>query len=157
MKRRNLVYDRLMVRISSYLIGNVIKVNIQKDQIIQQVVTKFGILEVDNGGDTMTCSDDNVLSYTYSNMMKLSPLYIVIRTYHCVTTVINFQNTKFGHNLLYDPISLNINFNHLYHYQYHYHHYPSPFGLFLNPLNLHKSRFIVDSYQICRLSRFNAY
>ena len=34
-----------------------IEVNIWKDWIMKQVVTKFGILKIDDGGETVMCSD----------------------------------------------------------------------------------------------------
>ena len=60
MKYKKLVYDRMMLITLSYQIETLIKVNIWKDWIMNQVVTKFGSLKIDNGGDTAMCSDDDI-------------------------------------------------------------------------------------------------
>ena len=60
MKYRNLVYDPGMVITLSYQIENVIKVDIWMVWIMKQVMTKFGSLQIDNGGDIVMCTDDNV-------------------------------------------------------------------------------------------------
>ena len=81
---------------------------------MKQVMTKFGSLKVDNGGGTVMSSDAIYYHTTYSKLMKLSLLYIVIRTHHCISTIINFETTKFCHDLLHDLIPPNINFNHIF-------------------------------------------
>ena len=43
----------------SYQIENTREVNIQKDSILEQVVIKFGVHKIDNGTDTVMCSDYN--------------------------------------------------------------------------------------------------
>ena len=47
-------------------------------------------------------------------LVKLSSLCNVMRAHHCITTVINFESTKFCHNLFHDPTFPNINFNHIF-------------------------------------------
>ena len=90
----------------------VIKVNIWKYQILEQVVTKFVSLKIDNCGDTIMNSDAIYYHAPYSKFMKLSSLYIVSKIHHCISTVINFQTTKFCDNLLHDQIPQYIYFNH---------------------------------------------
>ena len=48
MKYTSLASDRMMVIMFSHWIGNVIKVNIETDWILKQVVTKIGCLKIDN-------------------------------------------------------------------------------------------------------------
>ena len=57
MKYRNLVSDSMMVITLSYLMGNAIKINIQMDSIMNQVVMKFRSLKSDDGGGIMISSD----------------------------------------------------------------------------------------------------
>ena len=85
----------------------------RKDWIMKQIVTKFGSLKIDKGGDTVMSSDAIYYHTIYSKLMKLSSLYIVIRTHHSISIVINFETTKFCYNLAHDPIHSNINFNHI--------------------------------------------
>ena len=54
------------------------EVIIWKDWIMKQVVTKFDSLKIDNGGDTVMCSDAIYYHTTYSKLIKLSLLYNVI-------------------------------------------------------------------------------
>ena len=76
-----------------------------------QVVLKFGSLKIDNGGDT-GLSFDAIYHHTRcKKLTRLSSLYIVIRKHRCISTVINFETTKFGHKLLDDPNLTNIYFN----------------------------------------------
>ena len=72
MNCRNWVYDRLLLTTLSFQIGNIIEVNIWKDWIMKQVVTKFGSLKIDNGGNTMMCSDAIYNQTTYSKLNKFS-------------------------------------------------------------------------------------
>ena len=60
MKYKNLVCDCMMVITLSYQIAKLIEVNIWKDWTMWQVVTRFGSLKIDNGGDTMMGSDDDI-------------------------------------------------------------------------------------------------
>ena len=50
---------------------------------------------------------------TRKKLTRLSSLYIVIITHRCISTIINFKATKFGHNLFHDPVPPNINFNYI--------------------------------------------
>ena len=59
MKHRKLVYDSEMVITLSYQMGNVIEVAIWMGQIMKQLMTKFGSLKVDNGGDKVMYADDD--------------------------------------------------------------------------------------------------
>ena len=54
---KNLIPDRKLVIAESYQIENMIDVNSWKCWIMKQVMTKFGSLKIDNGGDTMMSSD----------------------------------------------------------------------------------------------------
>ena len=78
-----------------------IKVDTWKCWIMKQVLTKFGSIKIDNGGDAIMTSDAIYYHTTYS---KSSSIYIVIRIHHCISTVINFETTKFCDNLLRDSI-----------------------------------------------------
>ena len=49
---------------------------------MNQVVTKFGSLKIDNGGDLMMSSDAIPYDTTYSKLMKMLSLYLVIRMQH---------------------------------------------------------------------------
>ena len=53
-------YDSMMVITLSSQIRNMTEINISMDWIMKQSVTKFGSLEIDNGGNTVMGSDDNV-------------------------------------------------------------------------------------------------
>ena len=53
MKCPNLASDRMMVITLSFWIGDVVEVNIQREWIVKQIVTKFGCLKIDNGGDAV--------------------------------------------------------------------------------------------------------
>ena len=107
----DLIYDRMLLITLSYWIGNVIEINIWNHWIMKHVLIKFGSLKIDNGGDTMMCSDAIYYQTTYGKLNKFSWLYIVLRTHHCISTVINFETTKFYHNLVHDSIHPNITFN----------------------------------------------
>ena len=82
---------------------------------MKHVLIKFGWLKIDNGRDTLMCSDAIYSQKTYSKENKFSSFYIVIRTHHCISAIINFETTKFGDDLLRDPILPNINFSELSH------------------------------------------
>ena len=62
--------------------GNVIKVDICRDRITKQVVTKFGNLKIDNGGDTVNNFDAMHYHTTYGKLTTLSSSCSVIRTHH---------------------------------------------------------------------------
>ena len=83
---------------------NVIEVNIWMDWILQQVMTKFGWLKIDNGADTVMCSDEIVCC----------KIIFYFWAHYYIATAIKFEITKFGHNLQHDPSLLNINFNRIY-------------------------------------------
>ena len=74
-------------------------------------MTKFGCLNINSGGDTAMGSDPKYYHTTNDKLIQLCSLYIIIRTHHSISAAINIDTTKFGHNLLQDPIPLNINFN----------------------------------------------
>ena len=59
MKYNNLVYDHMMMITLLYSIINMIEVNIWKDWIVTQVITKLGGLKIDNRGDTVMSSPEN--------------------------------------------------------------------------------------------------
>ena len=44
-------------------------------------------------------------------LIELSSLYTVIRTHHCISTVIDFETEKSVHNLFHDVILQNVYFN----------------------------------------------
>ena len=90
-----------------------IEVNILKDWFMKQIVTKFSVLKINNGEGAVMSSDAIYCRTTCSKLMKLSLSCIVIRTCHCISTVINFETFKFQHNLLHDPMLSNVNFNHV--------------------------------------------
>ena len=60
--------------------------------------------KIDNGGDTGMSFGAIYYHKTYKKSTRFSSLYIVIRTHCYISTAINFQTTKFGHNLLHDPL-----------------------------------------------------
>ena len=62
MLKLNLVYGRMMFVTLLYPIENMIQVNMRKNYIRKQVVTKFGSVKSNNGGDTVKSLDDDVLS-----------------------------------------------------------------------------------------------
>ena len=90
-----------------------IEANTRKDWIMQQAVTKFGGLKIASGGDAVMSSDAKYHHTTCNKLIKLSSLSAIIRTPHCICTVISFEATKFCHHMLQDPILLEINFNHV--------------------------------------------
>ena len=71
MKYPILVSDRLMVITLSFQIGDGLKGNIQRDWILKQVVTKFGCLNIDSGGDTAMCSEAKYIHKTNDKLIKL--------------------------------------------------------------------------------------
>ena len=85
MKLQTWHLDRMMVMILSDQIRNMIEVDIQRDWILKQVVTKLGCPKIDNSGDTAISSHDNddvnlicdskmdvTLSYQIRNMIKVT-------------------------------------------------------------------------------------
>ena len=118
MKHENLVSDSMMD------IMYMIEANIWKSGITQQVVTKFDSLKTGSGGDAVMSSDANYHRKTCNKLLKLSSSSIIIRTRHCICTVINFESNNFCHHLLQDPILLDINFKCISHLTWlcHDHH-----------------------------------
>ena len=78
-----------------------------------QVVTKFGSFKIDNGGDTAMGFDAAYYHMTDKQLMRLLSLYNVLITHRYISTVINYEATKFGYNLVQDPVLLNIKFNYI--------------------------------------------
>ena len=73
--------------------------------------TRFVSLKIDNCGDAIMSSEAIYYHTPYSILKKMSSLYIIIRIHFCISTIINFQTTKFGDKLLHDPIPQWIYFN----------------------------------------------
>ena len=87
----------------------VFEVNIWKYRIMEQVVTKFVSLKIDNCGDAIMSSKAIDYHAPCSKFMKLSSLYIVVEMHLCISTVINFQTTTFCDILLHDQIPQYVN------------------------------------------------
>ena len=91
-----------------------------KTQFAKHLVkTKFGCPKIDNCGDTVMCSDDNVQRWQFDQFAACCMIIFCIRTHHCISTVINFESANFCRNLLHDPILPSINFNHIFYLIWH--------------------------------------
>ena len=71
------------------------------------------VVSIDNGGDIVICTDDNVYYWQYGQFTVCSMIIYCVRTHHCISTTINFETTEFCQHLLRDQIVPNINFNHI--------------------------------------------
>ena len=122
----------MMVITLSHWIGNVIEVNIWKEQIMKYVVLKFGCLKIDIGGDIVMCSEAIYHQTTYNTLARLLSLYILIGTHHFISTNINFEITKFYHNVADDLIHLKIAFNQISYLLYQsYDHHPVMYPIYI--------------------------
>ena len=71
------------------------------------------LLLFDSGEDIVMRSDAKYYHITYNKVIKLSSVYIIIKTHHWICTVIDFEATIFSHHLLHDPMLLGININYI--------------------------------------------
>ena len=100
-----------------------IKDDVSKGWIMKQVMTKFGSLKIDNGGDTMICSDTIYYSANFGRYLYSSePRFFILDSYSTVFCPVKtnwkalepktFQISQPVSFQIY-PILSNINFNHM--------------------------------------------
>ena len=90
--------------------------NVWEYWIMQQVMIKFDGVKADNSLDTKMNSNA-VFYYTTHNYS--TSMYIVARTHHCNSTVMNLETTKFCGNLIRDPHPQRIYLNHVFYIKQH--------------------------------------
>ena len=71
----------------------------------------------DDGADTVMCSDDDMYWWQFDQFMLYDNILHQNSLLH-LHTAINFEITKFGHNLQQYPIFLNISFKRILHLRY---------------------------------------